>query len=71
LFLSTLLMEQVKPAFLAAMGIGTFLLSAVISPDFLNYRTFGLGLIGNVLMTITLILLFVRPNSVFRRITKV
>ena len=70
LFLSTLLMEEVRTAFLAAMGIGTFLLSAVISPDFLNYKTFGLGLIGNVLMTISLILLYVRPNSVFRRITK-
>jgi hypothetical protein len=71
LFLSTLLMEQVIPVYLAAMGIGTFLLNSVISPDFLNYRTIPLILIGNVLMTITLILLYVRANDIFRRITKV
>jgi hypothetical protein len=47
------------------------LLNSTISPDFLNYRTIPLGLIGNVLMTIALILLYVRPNSVFQRIRKV
>jgi hypothetical protein len=71
LFLSGLLMERVRSAYLAAAGVGTFLLNSTISPDFLNYRTIPLGLIGNVLMTIALILLYVRPNSVFQRIRKV
>ncbi|MGA3297118.1 MAG: hypothetical protein ABSD41_06665, partial [Candidatus Bathyarchaeia archaeon] len=71
LFLSGLLMERVRSAYLVAAGVGTFLLNSTISPDFLNYRTIPLGLIGNVLMTIALILLYVRPNSVFQRIRKV
>jgi len=70
LFLSGLLMERVRSAYLVAAGVGTFLLNSTISPDFLNYRTIPLGLIGSVLMTITLILLYVRPNSAFQRIRK-
>lgn len=67
LFFSALLLEHVKSLYLAAVGVGTFLLNSAISPDFLEYRTFPLAMVGNLLMVIALILLFVRPMKIFLR----
>jgi hypothetical protein len=68
LFLSSLLLESVKMHYLMLVGCATFLVNSVLSPNFLDYRTLPLALIGNVVLTISLIPIYVRPATIIQKI---
>ena len=70
LFLSTLLMEHTKLWYLTLVGLSTFLVNSVVSPEFLGFRTFPLEIIGNLLLTFSIILIYFRPTAIFRRVSK-
>jgi hypothetical protein len=70
LFLSALLMEQVKMKYVMLVGFTTFLLNSVLSPDFLNYAPFPrplpLEIIGNLMLTLSLIPIFIHPTTIMQ-----
>ena len=61
LFLTTLMMEQVRVTYLCLVGLGTFLLNSALSQKFL-LTTLPLATIGNLVLTLSLIPIYVRPN---------
>jgi tryptophan-rich sensory protein len=64
LFLSTMLVDRVKMQYLTVVCLATFLMNSALSPNFLGYRTIPLAVIGNVILTISLILIFLHPRLV-------
>jgi membrane-associated HD superfamily phosphohydrolase len=71
LFLSALLMEQVKLEYFTLVCFATFLLNSVLSPEFLDptmLRMFPLAVIGNLMLIVSLILIYVRPTTIIRRV---
>jgi hypothetical protein len=85
LFLSALLMEQVKLTYLALVVFATFLLNSVLAPDFLrstasavvaphfiNYQVlFPSELVGNLILIISLIPIYLHPRTIFRHVKTV
>jgi hypothetical protein len=73
LFLSALLMEELKLAYLALVGIETFLLNSSPYPYFLFYLGVSVTIVpwvtlGNFMMTLGLIPIYIRPNTIFRNV---
>jgi hypothetical protein len=68
LFLSALLMENVKIEYLALVGFSTFLLNSVVAPDFLGFHTYPFEMVGNVMLTLGIILMYLRPATVIRHL---
>jgi hypothetical protein len=66
LFISALLMQRTEVKYFLLVSAGTFLLNSVLSPDFLDYRTLPLALIGNMISTLSLILVCRSPETIMR-----
>ena len=64
LFLSAILMEHIRPEFLALIGVGAFLLNSNLVPGFLNYEVLSLELVGNIITSLCLLFLYVRPTAI-------
>ena len=69
LLISTLLVQQAKIKYFIPVCAGAFLLNSVLSPDFLNYRTLPLALLGNLTSTLILIQIYMRPAAVMKPAT--
>jgi hypothetical protein len=69
LFISTLLVQEAKTKYFIPVCAGAFLLNSVLSPDFLNYRTLPLALLGNLTSTLILIQICMRPTAVMKPAT--
>ena len=63
LFLSAVLMQSVRARYLVVVGFGAFLLNSNLVPSMLNYEVLPLEVIGNIMTTLCLIILFVRPAT--------
>lgn len=78
LLLSGLIMEDVKAAYLMILGFATFLLNSTPYPLFMYYlNSYHLGLgalptgaIGSVILTVSLIPMYLRPSWIFYSIKK-
>jgi hypothetical protein len=74
LFLSGLLMEEVKIAYLMLVCFATFLLNSNSYPLFMYYLPVHLrmilpmGMVGSLMLAFSLIVLFMRPHAIFNRI---
>lgn len=68
LFLSTLLMQEVKGTYLIVVCFAAVILNSVVAPDFLNYKIFPLEVIGNMILTISLIPIYLYPRRIFRNV---
>jgi hypothetical protein len=67
LFLSALLTEKVKIAYLIMVGLATFFLNSRLSPNFLYTPIlFPLELVGGLILAICLIPVLVNPATVIR-----
>jgi hypothetical protein len=66
MLLSTLLMEDVRIAYLALVGAAVFLLNATLTQTFLNNATLPLATIGNLILTFSLVLICFRPGIVLK-----
>jgi uncharacterized membrane protein len=64
LFLSGLLTEHVKITYLALVGFATFLLNSALIQTFLLYAILPLAIIGNLIMILSLMLIYLRPTLV-------
>ena len=64
LFLSAILMEHIRTEFLAMIGVGAFLLNSNLVPGFLNYEVLSLELVGNIITSLCLLFLYVRPTAI-------
>lgn len=64
LFLSTLLMEDVRVPYLTLVGAAAFLLNATLTQTFFDDATLPLATIGNLILTFSLVLICFRPSSV-------
>lgn len=64
LFLSAILMEPVKGRYLALVGFGAFLLNSNVVPSILNYQILPLEIVGNIVTSLCLVLLYVRPTII-------
>jgi len=68
LLLSALLMEQVRIEYLALVGFAGFLLNYTLAPRFLySPILFPVELIGGLILTISLIPIFIRPSLIFKK----
>lgn len=67
LFLASLLVQQAKTKYFTLVCAGAFLLNSVLSPDFFDYRTLPLSLLGTLTLTLTLIPIYTRPTAVMKR----
>jgi len=65
LFLSGILMEPVRPGWLVIVGLGTFLLNSNLAPSFFSYKVLPLEIIGNIMTTACLVILYIRPSAAF------
>ena len=63
LFVSALLMEHVRAGYLALIGLGAFMLNSNLVPSILSYHVLPLELVGNLLTTLGLVILYVRPSA--------
>jgi hypothetical protein len=68
IFLSGLVLANVRLSYLALLGVGAFLLNATVAPESLNYQILPLNLIGNVLTTVLLFVAFLKTGIVFPRL---
>jgi hypothetical protein len=73
LFLSALLVDEVKLAYLALVSIETFLLNSSPYPSFFSYvgrpmTIIPWALVGNLMMTISLVPIFICPTITFRNL---
>jgi general stress protein CsbA len=66
LFLSALLMENAKVEYLILVGVSTFLLNSVVTPDFLRPQIFPFEVVGNVILTLGIVLMYFRPTAIIR-----
>ncbi|MGA2785867.1 MAG: glycosyltransferase family 87 protein [Candidatus Bathyarchaeia archaeon] len=66
LFLINLLMDHVKIQYFTWVCLTAVLMNSALSPNFLYYRTLPLALIGNLMLTMSLILIYVHPTTIFR-----
>jgi len=67
-FLSALLIERVNLGYLTLVAFGTLLLNSVLSPNFLYTPILlPLELIGGLILTISLIPIFIRPSLIFKK----
>jgi hypothetical protein len=65
LFLSALLMEEMKMGYLMLVGFATCLLNFAIFPSFFDYRPLlPLTVIGNLIMILSLMLIYIRPTLI-------
>jgi hypothetical protein len=64
LFLSAVLMEHVRIGFLALVGVGVFLLNSNLSPYILSCEMFPSEVIGSIMVSVCLILLYIRPTTI-------
>jgi|SRR5208282_2246694 len=69
LLISTLLVQEAKTKYFIPVCAGAFLLNSVLSPDFLNYRTLPLALLGNLTSTLILIQIYMRPAAAMKPAT--
>src|SRR5208337_542107 len=68
LLLSALLMEQVRIEYLALVGFAGFLMNYTLAPRFLySPILFPVELIGGLILTISLIPIFIRPSLIFKK----
>lgn len=73
LFLSALLVEDVRLAYLGVVGLAAFLVNSNPHPYFFFYLGMSVTIIpwmmiGNLMMTISLIPIYIRPNAIFRNV---
>jgi hypothetical protein len=70
LFLSGLMMDEIRTAYIALVAFATFLMNATPYPIFMYYAYSAMTLptlmAGNLIMVISLIALYMRPNAIFR-----
>jgi hypothetical protein len=72
LFLSALLMQNVKIEYLALVGLSTFLLNSVVAPDFgprnFDVTYYPFEIVGNVMLTLGIIFMHIRPAAIIRNL---
>lgn len=67
LFLSALLEKKVRVAYLIVIGVAIFLLNATLQQVFFLYAMLPLEVIGNLILTLSLIPIFLRPSLIFEK----
>lgn len=71
LFLSALLLtENVKNEYILWVGISIFLLNSVVRPDFLKSQLFPFETMGNVLLVLCIVLIYLRPAAILHLRTR-
>lgn len=81
LFLSSLLAEEVKMKYLILVCCAVFLLNSILAPDFISTTPtlgqfisdrihFPLELVGNLMMTLSLIPIFTHPNIILQSVKR-
>jgi hypothetical protein len=72
LFLSAFLVEDVKLAYLALIGFATCFLNSSVGLSVLSFVTYPIilptFLIGNLIMTLSIIPIYLCPNAIFRNV---
>ena len=68
LFLSVLLLASTRIEYMIWVGFSTFLLNSVVTPDFLKPRTYPFEIVGNILLMLGIILMFLRPTAVIHHL---
>ena len=63
LFISSLMVQATRSKYFALVCAGVFLVNSVLSPDFLDYRTIPLALIGNMILTLGVTLACRHPKA--------
>jgi hypothetical protein len=65
IFLCTLLVNGAKARYLTTVCLATFLLNAVLSSDLLDFQTLPLSLLGNIILSASLIEIYLLPKAIF------
>ncbi len=72
LFLSVLLMQNVKIEYLSLVGLSTFLMNSVVTPDFgprnFDINVYPFEIVGNVMLTLGIIFMLIRPAAIIRNV---